>query len=292
MFRTLCAFLLLASPALGQVIDVYEDTTFTVDDVLPNSHSIRVHGSASLTIDGATIRNSIEVRDSASLEMRSGEFRGVVYMKDDTRFSITGGRIRTSASQVTLVQTSPGSTAMVEILGGEFWDTTYDLRLSEGTSRFVVRENAEGESFTGWVRVLGENAAVELYGASGGHGLFLDRQFAYATSRIDPEHGSLLVDGRVFAPNFTVHSTAERLDGDVNGDGAVDIADLNNVRNFFGQANMLGDTYPLDGVVDLHDLNLVRNNFGAMTNPVPEPSTLLLITLSLTVLAWRGTRRP
>lgn len=49
--------------------------------------------------------------------------------------------------------------------------------------------------------------------------------------------------------------------GDTNGDGAVNLDDLNNVRNNFG-SNGIGDTDG-DGDVDLDDLNNVRNNFGA-----------------------------
>jgi hypothetical protein len=70
------------------------------------------------------------------------------------------------------------------------------------------------------------------------------------------------------------------LPGDTNGDGLVDLEDLNNVRNHFGGAG-LGDTAPFDGVVDLNDLNAVRNNFGAsiVPNAVPEPSSVLLLFL-------------
>jgi hypothetical protein len=52
--------------------------------------------------------------------------------------------------------------------------------------------------------------------------------------------------------------------GDTNGDGVVDLADLNNVRNNFGATGpgVVGDTNG-DGQVDLTDLNAVRNNFGA-----------------------------
>jgi hypothetical protein len=50
--------------------------------------------------------------------------------------------------------------------------------------------------------------------------------------------------------------------GDTNGDGVVNIDDLNNVRNNFGGAG-LGDTNG-DGVVNIDDLNNVRNNFGVM----------------------------
>jgi len=79
--------------------------------------------------------------------------------------------------------------------------------------------------------------------------------------------------------------TGLRLPGDTNGDGQVDLADLNNVRNHFGES---GEAIPGDangdGTVDLADLNDVRNHFGA-TNSVPEPSSFALLgCLILTAL--------
>jgi uncharacterized protein YjbI with pentapeptide repeats len=69
------------------------------------------------------------------------------------------------------------------------------------------------------------------------------------------------------------------LPGDTNGDQAVTIADLNNVRNNFGAAGGLGDTNG-DQQIDIQDLNNVRNFFGTSTpQAVPEPSTLVLATL-------------
>lgn len=60
--------------------------------------------------------------------------------------------------------------------------------------------------------------------------------------------------------------------GDTNGDGQVDLVDLNNVRNHFGEngPNIMGDTNG-DQVVDLQDLNAVRNNFGAAAPIVAGP---------------------
>jgi hypothetical protein len=60
---------------------------------------------------------------------------------------------------------------------------------------------------------------------------------------------------------------AESILGDTNGDGSVDIVDLNNVRNNFGGQG-LGDADG-DGTVDIADLNAVRNNFGAVAAPAP-----------------------
>lgn len=78
--------------------------------------------------------------------------------------------------------------------------------------------------------------------------------------------------------------------GDTNGDDRVDLSDLNNVRNTFGEIGALaaGDTYPFDGVVGLYDLNQVRNNFGfvAPYRSVPEPATWVLLLFGVGG-AWR-----
>jgi hypothetical protein len=75
-------------------------------------------------------------------------------------------------------------------------------------------------------------------------------------------------------------------------DGKVDLQDLNNVRNNFGNSGeygLPGDTFRFDGVVDLSDLNEVRNNFGAgASNSVPEPSTLYLAAATLLVVVCHG----
>jgi len=79
--------------------------------------------------------------------------------------------------------------------------------------------------------------------------------------------------------------------GDTNGDGVVDIVDLNNVRNNFGGAGT-GDTND-DGTIDIVDLNNVRNNFGAGGgNPVPEPHALgLLVVGAAACCGYRRVRR-
>lgn len=78
--------------------------------------------------------------------------------------------------------------------------------------------------------------------------------------------------------------------GDTNGDGEVNIVDLNNVRNNLGGTG-LGDT---DGDldVDINDLNAVRNNFGNSvgTQPVPEPGSWTLLAIAAATLGFAGRR--
>jgi hypothetical protein len=80
-------------------------------------------------------------------------------------------------------------------------------------------------------------------------------------------------------------------------DGKVDVHDLNNVRNNFGEEGEFGtpgDTPRFDGKVDIGDLNAVRNNFGygsESPSAVPEPGTvglLVVLLASLGALRARG----
>jgi hypothetical protein len=92
--------------------------------------------------------------------------------------------------------------------------------------------------------------------------------------------------------NVRIKSASVDTPGDTDGDGDVDLNDLNNVRNNFGSANPpIGDTDD-DNDVDLDDLNAVRNNFGAVAgaNAVPEPATWALALIA-TCATWLGARR-
>lgn len=76
--------------------------------------------------------------------------------------------------------------------------------------------------------------------------------------------------------------------GDTNGDQAVGLDDLNNVRNHFGEAGATptGDTNG-DGDVDLDDLNQVRNNFGAGDSaPAPSARTATGIASPFAASSW------
>lgn len=60
---------------------------------------------------------------------------------------------------------------------------------------------------------------------------------------------------------ITVVATPNECVGDVNGDNAVDLDDLDLVLSNFGQMTPSGDATG-DGVIDLDDLDLVLANFG------------------------------
>lgn len=85
------------------------------------------------------------------------------------------------------------------------------------------------------------------------------------------------------------------LDGDLNGDGSVNSADLDIVRGNWGQTVaagclLCGDANG-DGTVNSGDLDIVRANWGASAaaSVIPEPSTVLLLIAGLGLLG--GVRR-
>lgn len=79
--------------------------------------------------------------------------------------------------------------------------------------------------------------------------------------------------------------------GDTTGDGIVELADVNAVRNNFGNWGE-GDA-TLDGRIDLDDLNAVRNSLrSGSSRALPEPSSIGLCVVAvflyaITILARR-----
>ena len=113
-----------------------------------------------------------------------------------------------------------------------------------------------------------------------------------------PEPGSGYPFDLVCSPPDMTFTSIDNLPGDTQGDGVVDLQDMNNVRNFFGEP--ASDTVWFsdangDGMVDLGDLNDARNNFGADyrqgSNPIPEPTTTALLLVGMTAMillrSWR-----
>ncbi len=121
-------------------------------------------------------------------------------------------------------------------------------------------------------------------------------RFTYRLTLDNPTAGDAGVASSSAVFTVVGDGSVETQPGDANGDGKVDLTDLNLVRNNFGSEGegVPGDTPPFDQKVDLGDLNAVRNHFGeSLPTAVPEPATggmALLGALGLGAFRWK--RRP
>ncbi|QDU72059.1 dockerin type I domain-containing protein [Mucisphaera calidilacus] len=80
----------------------------------------------------------------------------------------------------------------------------------------------------------------------------------------------------------------QRLPGDANLDGSVDLLDLSILANHFGQAagSMWKDgDFTEDGAVDLLDLSILAANFN--NSVIPAPASLVLLSLPLLAVTRR-----
>lgn len=117
----------------------------------------------------------------------------------------------------------------------------------------------------------GSNYSMDWYTIDSGGGVSTSANFRLTGSIGQPDaaKSSGTVSGSTFtlAGGFLGSTAASSppCDGDVNGDGSVNLADLNLVLANFGATTPNGDANG-DGVVNLADLNLVLANFGTDCN--------------------------
>lgn len=82
------------------------------------------------------------------------------------------------------------------------------------------------------------------------------------------------------------------LQGDVNFDGMVNIFDINLVSAHWSESGPAGDANR-DGVVNIFDINLISFNWTSpgVAAPVPEPTSLTLLSLGALGVLVRGRQR-
>jgi hypothetical protein len=162
--------------------------------------------------------------------------------------------------------TLTGSSVSSDVFGMPYGRFFYGEFQNSAGYAGVLFEAGDQQFHTGWLHIQEQSGQLTL--------------FAYA---YEAEPGAPILAGDTGA--------SSNVPGDSNGDGVVDLVDLNNVRNNFGATgeDVLGDTNG-DEVVDLEDLNAVRNNFGG-ANPVPEPPSLVLLAAGAAGLATLRRKR-
>ncbi len=80
--------------------------------------------------------------------------------------------------------------------------------------------------------------------------------------------------------------------GDANGDGVVDVFDVNLVSSHWGETGPLGDVNG-DLMVDIFDINMISANWTSTGGAaaVPEPKALVLAVLAAACCATWASRR-
>ncbi len=173
--------------------------------------------------------------------------------------------------------------------------------LTAFTFSLLGNTSATGASLEIMPLLNGEDAFNDplYFNASGNYGMFFSYDEFSSPIHLgnttplkgfDTYKIGLFVDFAMRGLTLVDRTVPEPVPGDTNGDRAVDIHDLNNVRNNFGEAGagIVGDTAPFDGLVNIIDLNAVRNHFGEVSpSPVPEPSTWILLALGVCGLFHR-----
>jgi hypothetical protein len=130
------------------------------------------------------------------------------------------------------------------------------------------------------------------------------------TYEFDAQKNAFVIQARHFDGDFPLENTdfsfawvdftsplsltSPSLPGDINLDGKVDLSDFGILKENFGTGTTQaqGDLNS-DAKVDLSDFGILKENFGKVAGAaVPEPSTLLLLTLGgLAALVARRARR-
>jgi hypothetical protein len=262
----------------GGIAELFEPVIAVSAD---STSAYRLHGG---TLDLAYSSISVGA-GQGTFDFQGGELRAATNVK----FSLVnaGGAI------------SPGNGIGETIIEGDYTVTSVNAAVNielASTSSFDELSVTGAIDLDGILNVsllnnfapsLG-NTFTFLTGASLS-GTFADANF--------PTLGAGLGWDVIYNANSVAIKVVEQNDvpGDTNGDGVVNIVDLNNVRNNFGANGnpILGDTAPFDGAVTIADLNNVRNNFGTggVSQSVPEPSGIALAVACFGMLGATAYRR-
>lgn len=152
---------------------------------------------------------------------------------------------------------------------------------------FTVNTNEFNDSeFTTFTLPLGsgsESAIVTTFGSTnGGDGLqnFDLSQIQIQMDGVDEGGTGSGLAIEIARFSIVAIQDVSGLPGDANGDGTVDLLDLDILGSNFGAtgATLAQGDFNNDGTVDLLDLDILGSNFGATSgaSAVPEPTTLVL----------------
>lgn len=233
-----------------------------------------------LTVDGGAGNDTLNLLDANNAyELGAGSGVYAVTTSSVSRFGehvlLPGVAVPTEVtfSAVESIDLDAGGQGDVFNVSGNDGPANLTLDGNGGADQFKIESPAYGT-----INVQGDAPVL-----APGDRLVVNESETYATAPIPglyvPGSGGVTIGASsVYYSGIEteeIHDGPVNLPGDTNDDGVVDLEDLNNVRNHFGETgeNVPGDANH-DGVVDLEDLNAVRNNFGASA-PSPAPAPMM-----------------
>lgn len=217
--------------------------------------------------------NDFAMRATATLSIATaGDYTFGFAGDDGGELTITGATFTSISSQVGASITNGGQSLTADVLTGDSLTFgTTNLAAGEYQIEYTFFERGGGA----WTEIFVAPGALNAFDASA------FRLLGQTSEQVDA----------VIGGGLQLVGSGPSVVGDTNGDGVVNLDDLNNVRNNFGSTG-LGDTDG-DNDIDLDDLNNVRNNFGAgnPANAVPEPGSFALAGLTGLGALWLRRRR-
>ncbi len=255
---------------VGSSFDALVGSTVNIFCAGSVGDNFNAYDGSTVNISGGSVRDDFDAFDGSTVNISGGSVGDNFNAYNGSTVNISGGSVG--------VDFDAGAGSEVNLFGAQFVldgiDITDSLRLNEP------------------VTIEGRDVALR--------GLLADGSAFAFNLNSDNQSGE-----DYFHRDATLTVTlAPRQPGDTDGDGDVDIVDLNNVRNNFGAmcaedctlaaCTLPGDAFPFDGMVNIVDLNAVRNNFGTGASPttVPEPQTILMAGLGLFALLGHRPLRP
>ena len=206
----------------------------------------------------------------------------------DVVLAASAGTVLAGLSLDPLVDGQPSVNHPVSVSGNV--ELGGQLQLEPSTEELAIHEPTQ----------RGERVSLSLIAAAALDGTFSN--INYGVDRLDPDFlesdnrsfRSLATDG---APGMfrLVEYTADglqlinflALEGDTDGDGAVDFGDFLRLSNAFGQpGSWLEGDFDSDGLVGFADFLALSSNFGQSANAVavPEPSSSCLFLMAMLAL--------
>ncbi len=297
-----------------------------INDTIGAGHGISVGGQTNLGLNGLTVSNITFNGTTNGLRMKAGQGQGGT-VKNVTFSNITMTNVATPIIINSWYQ-SGDSYGSKQLSGSSMHNVTNPGETpvtvdqgNNGTNLYPFFDNISYSNITATGAT--QNVAI-LYGLDS-----VSSNTAYPPRNIDTvSFSNVTLSGSYGADIYyvsnldlsglTVHATsgsamnlfANTLLGDANGDGTVDLNDLNIVLNNLGATTSLRADGNFDGAatIDLNDLNDVLNNLGRTTpqsvlvqnaeallgnaTATPEPAVLPVLASGVLLLFGRRKARP